>query len=342
MTLGNLGYTGATNANYITNNNQLTNGAGYLVPTDNVSSLTNDAGYLTDAGVTQITAGANLYVSNNGVGNVTIGTNAGTLSANSFKATIGENNGYRITEGATLKGALFADTNGTIEIYSSAVGYRPFRMDTNGAVVLQNNYNARGVNLIFYDVVGLAARSRIHSKNNNLYLQNYNSAGTLTGTAYVDSVGGVVGSYFQNATSGGRLTVSPANQIELHWNNALYYNIDGTGFVQLATASDASLKQTVGGFKDATSIALALNPVRYTYKQSTKLKLDNRPRYGFIAQDLEQILPEAVDRANMPGKENNKEEEFRVLSQDFDAQLLAVLTKTIQELEARIRVLEAR
>ena len=30
LTLGNLGYTGATNANYITNNNQLTNGAGYI------------------------------------------------------------------------------------------------------------------------------------------------------------------------------------------------------------------------------------------------------------------------------------------------------------------------
>ena len=30
LTLGDLGYTGATNANYITNNNQLTNGAGYL------------------------------------------------------------------------------------------------------------------------------------------------------------------------------------------------------------------------------------------------------------------------------------------------------------------------
>ena len=30
MTLANLGYTGATNANYITNNNQLTNGAGYV------------------------------------------------------------------------------------------------------------------------------------------------------------------------------------------------------------------------------------------------------------------------------------------------------------------------
>ena len=35
MTLADLGYTGATNANYITNNNQLTNGAGYTTFTAN-------------------------------------------------------------------------------------------------------------------------------------------------------------------------------------------------------------------------------------------------------------------------------------------------------------------
>ena len=37
MTLADLGYTGATNANYITNNNQLTNGAGYTTYTANQS-----------------------------------------------------------------------------------------------------------------------------------------------------------------------------------------------------------------------------------------------------------------------------------------------------------------
>jgi len=37
MTLADLGYTGATNANYITNNNQLTNGAGYTTFTANQS-----------------------------------------------------------------------------------------------------------------------------------------------------------------------------------------------------------------------------------------------------------------------------------------------------------------
>ena len=40
LTLGNLGYTGATNANYITNNNQLTNGAGYQTTSGTVSYAT--------------------------------------------------------------------------------------------------------------------------------------------------------------------------------------------------------------------------------------------------------------------------------------------------------------
>jgi len=40
LTLADLGYTGATNANYITNNNQLTNGAGYTTYTSNQATNT--------------------------------------------------------------------------------------------------------------------------------------------------------------------------------------------------------------------------------------------------------------------------------------------------------------
>ena len=43
LTLADLGFTGATNANYITNNNQLTNGAGYLTSLpNNAATFTND------------------------------------------------------------------------------------------------------------------------------------------------------------------------------------------------------------------------------------------------------------------------------------------------------------
>ena len=47
VTLATLGYTGATNANYITNNNQLTNGAGYI--TDGNTNWNNSYGFITEA-----------------------------------------------------------------------------------------------------------------------------------------------------------------------------------------------------------------------------------------------------------------------------------------------------
>jgi hypothetical protein len=53
LSLANLGYTGATNANYITNNNQLTNGAGYTTYTSN--QATNTSSSVTFSSVTAAT-----------------------------------------------------------------------------------------------------------------------------------------------------------------------------------------------------------------------------------------------------------------------------------------------
>ena len=50
LTLADLGYTGATNANFITNNNQLTNGAGYYNSGDNVSLGTVNCSSVTATG----------------------------------------------------------------------------------------------------------------------------------------------------------------------------------------------------------------------------------------------------------------------------------------------------
>lgn len=84
LTLGDLGYTGATNANYITNNNQLTNGAGYITSS---GSITGDAGSVDgySASTTRNSANtipvrdSNGYL-NLGWINTTSGDTTGTLS----------------------------------------------------------------------------------------------------------------------------------------------------------------------------------------------------------------------------------------------------------------------
>jgi hypothetical protein len=78
LTLGNLGYTGATNANYITNNNQLTNGAGYTTNTGDITGVT--------AGTNLNGGGSSGGVTLNLDSTITLTTvNAGTVNTTSDK-----------------------------------------------------------------------------------------------------------------------------------------------------------------------------------------------------------------------------------------------------------------
>ena len=54
LTLGNLGFTGAANANYITNNNQLTNGSGYTTNTGTVTGVTATSPVVSSGGTAPI------------------------------------------------------------------------------------------------------------------------------------------------------------------------------------------------------------------------------------------------------------------------------------------------
>jgi len=79
LSLATLGYTGATNANYITNNNQLTNGAGYATET-----WVNEQNFATDAAISTA------------IGNVTLATLGFTGAANANYIT----NNNQLTNGA--------------------------------------------------------------------------------------------------------------------------------------------------------------------------------------------------------------------------------------------------
>ena len=54
LTLGDIGFTGANNANYITNNNQLTNGAGYTTNTGTVTGVTATSPVVSSGGAAPI------------------------------------------------------------------------------------------------------------------------------------------------------------------------------------------------------------------------------------------------------------------------------------------------
>ena len=107
-----------------------------------------------------------------------------------------------------------------------------------------------------------------------------------------------------------------------HANNNASLNASGAW----TDASDENLKKDIEGISYGTAILKQLKPRKY------KMKADDASQIGFIAQEVETLIPEVV--------EDIKLEDGSVQKGLSYGHLTAVLTKTIQELEARIKTLE--
>jgi len=118
LTLGDLGYTGATNANYITNNNQLTNGAGYTTYTANQSLDTSSS-------PTFNSVYANSWFRNNnsGTGLYNTATGAHFMSEASGQWTFMDNDSsmrLRLeTNNGTYRGSVYANSSNQIGFLDS-------------------------------------------------------------------------------------------------------------------------------------------------------------------------------------------------------------------------------
>jgi hypothetical protein len=121
-------------------------------------------------------------------------------------------------------------------------------------------------------------------------------------------------------TKGGAITARISNTGE----------IGGTGaFVNL---SDARTKEDITDVVDALATVTALQG-RY-FRRIGHLEHE----YGFIAQEVQQVLPEAVRVFQPANPESGTEELLGVQSE----QIIPFLVEAIKTLQARIEVLEAR
>ncbi|MGA1353155.1 MAG: tail fiber domain-containing protein, partial [Ilumatobacteraceae bacterium] len=124
---------------------------------------------------------------------------------------------------------------------------------------------------------------------------------------------------------------------------------DGTIFAQNTTVqslSDARLKDNVVDATDGLNVITALRPVRFDWKSG--YGNDRTNQLGFIAQEVEAVFPEAVSEWAMDEPTGEVDEDGKPITEKVDYKtvgpgaLIPVLVKAIQELEARIAVLEAQ
>jgi hypothetical protein len=159
--------------------------------------------------------------------------------------------------------------------------------------------------------------------------------------------GGCIG--LSNTGTGGQVYTifSTNNAFSQGGSNLLFYNATlGTNNLILysngnydfmgSDVSDRRLKQDIEDLNYGLDEIMELSPKSYHLKSKNNLEGSNqttlRKRYGFIAQEIQPVLPDAI---------TGEETETDYLGLDYNG-VLAVAVKAIQELSAKVAALEAQ
>lgn len=187
-----------------------------------------------------------------------------------------------------------------------------------------------------------------------LSVTNYNASGFQTpglmGLSLQTTGNGAVG--VQGVANGpGQTGVYCGNQngtaLTTGW--AMYANNWAGGVTAWQNVSDGRLKKNVVTISDATAKINQLRGVEYFFntEKYNDINLPENKQYGFIAQEVEQVMPEIVREANISGNQNrkadsgylseNKTYNFKVLSYTY---IIPLLVEAVKEQDKKINDLE--
>ena len=132
--------------------------------------------------------------------------------------------------------------------------------------------------------------------SNSLFSNIAEGGYATTGTAAVSANFGLVGLSTSATSATGENYGIYASASNGTTNYAGYFDGDVTVTGTFTNPSDISLKSDVNDLNGALTILNKLHPVSYYYnrKDNTYIKLPENLQYGFIAQELEKVLPELV------------------------------------------------
>jgi len=279
--------------------------------------------------------------------------------------------GSEIADGAITSAKIFDGTVVPADLSTGRPSWDASGNLTAGGIITAGNYiisnNAAAASHCFISgsIVGVQS-------SGNRHLWFYNGSGgtegivfseSTAGDMYVRSQGGTdlivhrnadLGAsapYWRTTSTGGRIRMTTGNLVNFHWNNGFYYNIDNNSYVLInASASDVNFKNVKQrGVSNALDLVMSLNPVRFSYKEDCPIHVSTETRYGFIAQELQSVLPELVQEAGLPKRIPTSPDEeiedpgtYLRYADDASKQLIAVLTAALQEAVDKIKALEER
>ena len=298
-----------------------------------------------------------LFSNTTGLANTAVGSNS--LYSNttaSYNTAVGasalQNNTTGTDNTAVGSGALEFNTTGTL---NSAFGRGALYKNTTGGANVASGLNslhenttgganvASGIDAMRFNTTG---GNNIGQGNSALYRNttgNLNTAiGVWSGATNLSgdkntAIGGFADFAANNLTNATALgygaVVSASNTIQLGADgtngNAAVTLVKTSGTVNANGAtltSDLRLKSNISPLANSLATVMQLNPVHYMKKGSLASTAYTREENGFIAQEIQKILPFIVTE----GTDENK-----LLSVDYNS-FIPMLTKAIQEQQKQI------
>jgi hypothetical protein len=143
------------------------------------------------------------------------------------------------------------------------------------------------------------------------------------------SVAGDIAAGSAFKTKAGALAALGGNGFNINWTGSAQLWIDATNVGTITLTSDYRIKKNVEtNVTPALERIAQIRPVTYELTDYKELfKADGVAREGFIAHELAEVIPSAVD--------GEKDSEDQIQSLKLDA-LCSVMVKAIQELNAKV------
>ena len=174
----------------------------------------------------------------------------------------------------------------------------------------------------------------VHGEGGGEGVFGYGYGTTSTGTIY-----GVRGVAFGSVSVGTRVGVWGSGG-----GGAINYGVycDGNG-VYTGTwtqVSDQKFKKDLSPVASALALVKRLNPVSYQMKKDEypMMNFPSNRQYGFIAQEVESVLPQLVENGTHPGtNKGDKDIEFKAVNY---IGMIPILARAIQELNDKVDQLQ--
>jgi hypothetical protein len=323
-----LALTGTVFSNTITNNNQLTNGAGYI--TSDTTKLPLAGGAMTGAITTNSTFdGRDVSVDGAKLDGIAAGANnysfPYTVSAAESLSTVVQRDGNGYIFGAYFNGTGTFSTTGLTSGMGRFTG-------TNGSDPYGRSYTAAAARTLLNVADGATNVTNTNQLTNGAGYTTYTANQAVNTSSSPSFVAVYATDWFYSSGATG-------------WYNSTYvggwfmndtswvrsYNDKGilTGGTMQAgtfnTTSDIKLKENVKTITGALDTVCALRGVTFDWIATKESTL------GFIAQEVEKVVPELVS--------HNVEDDIKTVNY---GNMVALLTEAVKELKAEIEELKKR